>query len=119
MATSEREYGYLNAAITNMLKYHGNIENDIERVLHFYFLQCSIGMSCRELARSFLPFADHTRPFSFDGIELTTSQVKRINAIMQTCGSMMKLGNSLIWWGYPGKAVLVAVLQLSAHVSMR
>ena len=60
MAASEREYGYLNAAITNILKYHGNIENDIERVLRFYFRQCSIGMNCRELAHSFLPFADHT-----------------------------------------------------------
>ena len=119
MATSEREYGYLNAAITNMLKYHGNIENDIERVLHFYFLQCSIGMSCRELACSFLPFADHTRPFSFDGIELTTSQVKRINAIMQTCGFYDEAGEFSYLVGLPGKAVLVAVLQLSAHVSMR
>ena len=93
-----------NAAITNMLKYHGNIENDIEQVLHFYFLQCSIGMSCRELARSFLPFADHTRPFSFDGIELTTSQVKRINAIMQTCGFYDEAGEFSYLVGLPGKS---------------
>lgn len=104
MATSEREHGYLNAAITNMLKYHGNIGNDIERVLHFYFLQCSIGMSCRELARSFLPFADHTRPFSFNGIELTTSQVKRINAIMQTCGFYDEAGEFSYLVGLPGKS---------------
>ena len=104
MATSEREHGHLNAAITNMLKYHGNIENDIERVLHFYFLQCSIGMSCRELARSFLPVADHTRPFSFNGIELTTSQVKRINAIMQTCGFYDEAGEFSYLVGLPGKS---------------
>ena len=42
VAVSEREKGYLNAAIANLLKYHHNIENDIERVLHFYFLQCMI-----------------------------------------------------------------------------
>ena len=104
MAASEREYGYLNAAITNILKYHGNIENDIERVLRLYFRQCSIGMNCRELAHSFLPFADHTRPFSFDGTELTTSQVKRINAIMQTCGFYDEAGEFSYLVGLPGKS---------------
>lgn len=50
---SERENGYLNAAITNLLKYYHNIDNDIERVLHFYFLQCSIEMSCYDLSKAF------------------------------------------------------------------
>ena len=84
VAFSERSTGYLNAAIANLLKYHGNIRNDIERVLQFYCMMCSIEMSCCELARAFLPFADHRRPFSFSGVELTSSQVKRMNAIMQT-----------------------------------
>ena len=51
VALSEREKGYLNAAIANMLKYHGTIDNDIERVLMFYFKMCSVEMSCRELPR--------------------------------------------------------------------
>ena len=54
VAESEREFGYLNAAIANLLKYHGTIENDIESVLHFYFLMCSVEMSCRELSLAFL-----------------------------------------------------------------
>ena len=37
VAVSEREKGYLNAAIANLLKYHGRIEGDIEQVLRFYF----------------------------------------------------------------------------------
>ena len=37
VAMSEREHGYLNAAIANLLKYHGTIKNDIETVLMFYF----------------------------------------------------------------------------------
>lgn len=53
VALSERENGYLNAAITNLLKYHHNINNDIERVLRFYFLQCSIEMSCLICLRHF------------------------------------------------------------------
>ena len=45
VARSERETGYLNAAIANLLKYHNNIECDVERVLRFYFLMCSVEMS--------------------------------------------------------------------------
>lgn len=104
VATSERETGFLNAAIVNMLKYHGNIKNDVEEVLHFYFLQCSVEMNCRELARTFRPFADHTRTFCFDNTRLTTSQVKRINAIMQTCGFYDEAGEFSYLVGLPGKS---------------
>lgn len=104
MATSERETGFLNAAIVNMLKYYGNIENDVERVLSFYFRQCSVEMNCRELSRIFLPFADHTHPFCFGDTSLTTSQVKRINAIMQTCGFYDEAGEFSYLVGLPGKS---------------
>ena len=104
MAASERDNGYLNAAIVNMLKYYGNIENDVERVLLFYFRQCSLEMSCRELSHAFLPFADHTLAFEFDDICLTTSQVKRINAIMQTCGFYDEAGEFSYLVGLPGKS---------------
>lgn len=104
MAVSEREKGYINTAIANMLKYYGNINNDIERVLRFYFRQCSIHMSCRELSKAFLPFADHTHPFSFGDINLTSSQVKRINAIMLTCGFYDEAGEFSFLVGLPGKS---------------
>ncbi len=104
VAFSERSTGYLNAAIANLLKYHGNIRNDIERVLQFYCMMCSIEMSCCELARAFLPFADHRRPFSFSGVELTSSQVKRMNAIMQTCGFYDEAGEFSYLVGLPGKS---------------
>lgn len=104
VATSERENGYLNAAIVNLLKYHGTIENDIESVLHFYFMMCSIEMSCRELSLAFLAFANHRRKFDYAGITLTSSQVKRINAIMQTCGFYDEAGEFAYLVGLPGKS---------------
>ena len=104
VALSEREKGYLNAAIANMLKYHGTIENDIESVLHFYFMMCSIEMNCRELAFAFLAFANHRRRFDYAGITLTSSQVKRINAIMQTCGFYDEAGEFSYLVGLPGKS---------------
>ena len=104
VAESEREFGYLNAAIANLLKYHGTIENDIESVLHFYFLMCSVEMSCRELSLAFLAFANHRRKFNYAGISLTASQVKRINAIMQTCGFYDEAGEFAYFVGLPGKS---------------
>lgn len=104
VANSERENGYLNAAIANLLKYHGTIENDIESVLNFYFLMCSVEMSCRELSLAFLAFANHRRKFDYAGISLTASQVKRINAIMQTCGFYDEAGEFAYFVGLPGKS---------------
>lgn len=104
VAESERQQGYLNAAIVNLLKHHGNIEGDIEQVLRFYFLMCSLEMSCRELAHAFLPFADHHRPFMHSGISLSMSKVKRINAVMQTCGFYDEAGDYSYLVGLPGKS---------------
>ena len=104
VANSEREKGYLNAAIANLLKYHGTIDNDIERVLRFYFLMCSVEMSCRELSRAFLAFANHRKKFRYAGVKLTPSQVKRINAIMQTCGFYDEAGEFSYLVGLPGKS---------------
>lgn len=122
VAISEREKGYLNAAIVNLLKYHGTIENDIEDVLHFYFLMCSIEMSCRELSLAFLAFANHRRKFNYADITLTSSQVKRMNAIMQTCGFYDEAGEFAYLVGLPGKSGvgggIVAIYPLQYSVAV-
>ena len=122
VAVSEREKGYLNAAIANLLKYHGTIENDIERVLHFYFLMCSVEMSCRELSRAFLAFANHRKRFDYAGVKLTSSQVKRINAIMQVCGFYDEAGEFSYLVGLPGKSGvgggIVAIYPLQYSVAV-
>lgn len=103
VALSEREKGYLNAAIANMLKYHGTIENDIEEVLMFYFKMCSVEMTCRELASAFMAFTN-ARPFDFAGYKLSPSQIKRMNAVMQTCGFYDEAGEFSYLVGLPGKS---------------
>ena len=122
VAISEREKGYLNAAIANLLKYHGTIEGDIERVLHFYFLMCSIEMSCRELSKAFMAFANHRRKFDYAGVRLTASQVKRINAIMQVCGFYDEAGEFSYLVGLPGKSGvgggIVAIYPLQYSVAV-
>ena len=103
VAESEREKGYLNAAIANMLKYHGTIKNDIEDVLMFYFRMCSVEMSCEELAQAFLAFTNFA-PFDYAGFKLTSSQIKRLNAVMQTCGFYDESGEFSYLVGLPGKS---------------
>ena len=103
VAESEREKGYLNAAIANMLKYHGTIKNDIEDVLMFYFRMCSVEMSCEELAQAFLAFTNFA-PFDHAGFKLTSSQIKRLNAVMQTCGFYDEAGEFSYLVGLPGKS---------------
>ena len=122
VAISERETGYLNAAIANLLKYHGTIENDIEQVLRFYFLMCSVEMSCRELSRAFLAFANHRRKFNYAGVTLTASKVKRMNAIMQICGFYDEAGEFSYLVGLPGKSGvgggIVAIYPLQYSVAV-
>jgi glutaminase len=103
VAHSERDTGYLNAAIANLLKYHGRIDNDIEHVLMFYFMMCSVEMSCRELAKAFLPFTNHSS-FEYAGFKLTRSRIKRLNAVMQTCGFYDEAGEFSYLVGLPGKS---------------
>ena len=122
VAASERETGYLNAAIANLLKYHGTIKNDIEQVLRFYFLMCSVEMSCRELSRAFLAFANHRRKFNYAGVTLTASKVKRMNAIMQICGFYDEAGEFSYLVGLPGKSGvgggIVAIYPLKYSVAV-
>ena len=122
VAASEREHGYLNAAIANLLKYHGTIEGDIEKVLHLYFRMCSVEMSCQELSHAFLAFANHQKKFDYAGTTLTSSQVKRINAIMQTCGFYDEAGEFSFLVGLPGKSGvgggIVAVYPLRYSVAV-
>ncbi len=103
VARSEKEVAYLNAAIVNLLKYHKKIECDVDRVLNFYLKMCSVEMNCKELARAFLAFANH-KQFNYSGVTLTSSQVKRMNAVMQTCGFYDETGEFSYLVGLPGKS---------------
>lgn len=104
VAQSERENGYRNAALVNFIKSFNNIKNHPDDVLDFYFYQCSIEMSCEDLAKLFQVFANNgivpKSKFQF----LTTSQCKRINALMQMCGFYDQAGEFTFKVGLPGKS---------------
>lgn len=104
IAASEKATGYRNAALINLMKDFGNIRNDIGKVLDFYFLLCSIKMSCRELARTFLYLMNYGKDPETGEQLISLSKTKRINAIMQTCGFYDEAGEFSFKVGLPGKS---------------
>ena len=56
VALSERKTGFRNYAAANLIKAFGNLENDVETVLDFYFHCCSLSMSCEQLVKVFYIF---------------------------------------------------------------
>jgi len=104
IAASEKSVGYRNIALCNYIKSFGNIVNDANEVLDFYFHMCSIEMSCEELTQAFMFLAhDEFKTRENDGV-LSVSKSKRINAIMQTCGFYDESGEFSFKVGLPGKS---------------
>lgn len=104
IAKSEKLTGYRNAALINFMKSFGNIKNDIDNVLDFYFNLCSIEMSCNELSNTFLFLAAGGINPHNQEIILSPSKTKRINAIMQLCGLYDEAGEFSFKVGLPGKS---------------
>lgn len=104
VAASEMRTGYRNRSLANLMKDFGNIHNDIDLVLDLYFHLCSIEMSCKELAQSFLFLAsDGVNPMTKE-IVTTPKRTKRINSIMQMCGFYDEAGEFAFRAGLPGKS---------------
>ncbi len=82
VALSEAETGHRNTALAHYLRSFGNLHNAPKLTLGTYFHQCAIEMTCMQLARAgrflaHLPGAPKM---------LSPAKVRRINALMMTCG---------------------------------
>ncbi len=100
VARSEAETGHRNMALASFLRAHGNLLNPVEKTLGTYFHQCAVEMTCAQLARAgrFLmatPDAPHL---------VSPSRVRRINALMMTCGHYDASGDFAYRVGLPGKS---------------
>jgi len=104
LAASEKLVGFRNAAVCNLIKSFGNMENAPSDVLDFYYDLCSLEMSCEELSSLFLVLANDGLTASGRRQILTRSQTKRINALMLTCGFYDESGEFAFKVGLPGKS---------------
>jgi glutaminase len=103
VALSEKKTGFRNYAAANLMKSFGNLKNDVETVLDFYFYQCSLVMSCEQLVRTFYLFMNRGKCMQ-NNSHLSLHQVKRINAIMLTSGFYDEAGEFAFKVGLPGKS---------------
>ncbi len=104
IAESEKQFGYRNAALINLMKSFGNIKNDVDTVLDFYFNLCSIEMSCKDLSQTYLFLANKGISPQTGKKVLSLSRTKRVNAIMQVCGFYDEAGEFSFKVGLPGKS---------------
>ncbi|HLV48535.1 MAG TPA: glutaminase, partial [Aliidiomarina sp.] len=100
---SEREHGARNAALAYLMKSFNNIEANVDDVLDHYFYQCSVSMSCVDLARALGFLANR-------GVQPGTGEVicdprstRRINAMMSTSGMYDQSGEFAFSVGLPAK----------------
>ena len=104
VAASEAETGHRNAGLAHVMKGFGNILNPVDDVLHVYFHQCALALTCADLARAGLFLATSgTDPISGRRI-VPTLMARRINALMLTCGHYDAAGDFAFKVGLPGKS---------------
>jgi glutaminase len=101
---SESESGFRNRAIAWMLKNFGVIEGDPMAVLENYFRQCSILVTCRDLAFMAATLANGGAHPRSGKRAVPGEDVQSVLSIMATCGMYDYAGSWLYDVGLPAKS---------------
>ena len=104
VAASELAGAWQNRAIASLMRGKGTLTHDPEGVVAAYCRQCALTMSCRQLARAFLPLA--AGGFSPIAQETVFPErlTRRLNALLLTCGIYDSVGNFAYRVGLPAKS---------------
>lgn len=100
VARSEQAHGHRNTALAEFMAAHGNMRNPVEKTCGTYFHQCAIAMTCRQLAlagRFLMGAPDMPRLVS-------PARMRRVLALMMTCGHYDASGDFAFRVGLPGKS---------------
>ena len=101
-ATGELAGSSRNLALAHFLKDFGNLTQPAAAVVENYVRQCSIMMTCVQLAKAGLFLASDGQ--GAPGAVLSPSEAKRIGSIMLTCGMYDAAGEFAYRVGLPGKS---------------
>ena len=101
---SEAETGHRNRAISHLLRNFEVIEETPEAGLDLYFRQCSINVTCQDLALMAATLACQGRHPRTQEQVLTREQVVPMLALMGTCGMYDYAGQWLYDVGMPAKS---------------
>jgi glutaminase len=101
---SEKETGHRNRAISHLLRNYDILESDPEETLDAYFQQCSILVTCRDLAVMGACLANSgVNPVT--GVRaLDTVCVPNVLSVMASCGMYDYSGNWIYSVGMPAKS---------------
>jgi glutaminase len=101
---SERRTGHRNRAIAHLLLNFGLMPDDAEAALEVYFRQCSILVTCRDLAVIGATLANMGRnPLTHEGV-FDIQPVKNMLSVMFTCGMYDYSGQWAYRVGIPAKS---------------
>ena len=100
VAASETAHGHRNFALAHFLASFDNLKNPPEMTLGTYFHHCALEMTTNQLA--------HAGRFLMDAPGaprlLSTGRIRRLNALMLTCGHYNGSGDFAYRVGIPGKS---------------
>jgi glutaminase len=101
---SEAETGHRNRAIAHMLRNFGILDEAPELPLDLYFRQCSISVSCRDLALMAATLAGGgVNPLTRERA-ISAENVDEVLSVMTTCGMYDYAGEWLYRVGFPAKS---------------
>ncbi|MDO6683757.1 glutaminase [Oceanobacter sp. 5_MG-2023] len=104
VAESELKTADRNASLAHFMASFGRMKNPVDYVLGTYFHQCSIAMTCEQLARSGLFLAgDGENPVTGTRV-VSARRARRINSLMMMCGHYDGSGEFAYRVGLPGKS---------------
>ena len=101
---SERATGHRNRAIAYLLRNAGILGEDVDDVVDRYFSQCSVLVTCRDLAVMAASLANAgTNPCTGERV-ITRDHVENVLSVMSTCGMYDYAGSWLYRVGMPAKS---------------
>lgn len=101
---SEARTGYRNRAIGYMLRSFGIIDGDPDEAVDRYFRQCSIDITCRDLAVMAATLANNgLNPLTRERA-LSAALTERVLSVMTTCGMYNAAGDWVTTVGLPAKS---------------
>ncbi|MCX8226296.1 MAG: glutaminase [Sulfitobacter sp.] len=100
VAASENAHGHRNFALAHFLASCGNLNNSPEKTLGTYFHHCAIEMSARQLAMSGRFLIDTPNQPRL----ILPQRIRRLNALMLTCGHYDGSGDFAYRVGLPAKS---------------
>lgn len=104
VCTSERTTGHRNRAIAHLMRNFGMIDERIDEILDLYFQQCSILVTCRDLATMAATLANGGVNPRTGAQALDRRYIRDVLSVMYTCGMYDYSGEWAYTVGLPAKS---------------